>query len=137
MFSVAFDRVANLIVCTASGFQAMDEVRDHIFQLKAMIDRVRPRLGYVRVLVLAQELEVHSPEVVEEGSRLRRRMLALHHPRDRMAYVYSHSLPRMQADRTIEPDRARTFLSEATARAWLMEGHGRGPAAAPPPPASS
>lgn len=119
MFDVAYDPLTGLITCTVSGFLTLEDVRVHMHILRTAMDRARRARSHVRILVLAYDLPVQKSEVAEKGRWIRQQTLALKQG-DRMAYVFSSSLTKMQATRTFDLDHTRAFLSEPEARGWLM-----------------
>lgn len=120
MFDVAYDPLDGLITCRVDGFLTLDDVRAHNRLLRSAVDHARRRRRQIRILILAFDMPPQAPEVAEKGSEIRRQTLALN-PKDRLAYVFSASLSRLQAARTVDSTHERAFQSEPEARAWLKE----------------
>lgn len=131
MFEVSYDAAEGLITCISAGFHRIEEVGEHIRILRSVVECSKREINCARILVLTRKSVVQSTEVIEAASRALRETLAAIGPADRIAFVFSSSLPRMQASRNFDPERARTFLSEQEARTWLMEDRDRRSAIVP------
>jgi len=116
MFSVNYDDNSGIISCTSGGFLTVAEVHECANAVHESMGRSRREFGRVAMLVISNNTAVQSADVMEATKANFRRF----GPGDRLAAVVSSQLAKMQAGRTFDAERFRTFASEGEARAWLI-----------------
>jgi len=116
MFSVHYDDTSGIIRCTSGGFLTVAEVHEYASAVHESMGRSWREFGRVAMLVISNDATVQSAEVMDATNANLRRF----GPADRLAIVVSSQLVKMQAGRTLDGERFRTFASEEEALAWLI-----------------
>src|SRR4029077_20228696 len=97
MTDFRYDESTGIIHCSGGGFWSVEAVQQTGESIQEAMRRSRREFGTLALLVVTNEAQVQTPEVMEATKR---RMQAWG-PDDRIAIVMSSALVKLQAKRTL------------------------------------
>jgi hypothetical protein len=123
MYSFQFHDADGILEVRATGVWTTEMVESYRGDLAIAAEAARKRAGRLMMLFNATDYVVQPQDVATRAQHVERVVL----PGDRIAVLISSSLLKLQARRVLAGwDRIELFVSEDSARAWLLAGGGEG-----------
>jgi hypothetical protein len=119
MYSFHFDDADGILEVRATGIWTADAVESYRRDLLIAAERARKRAGKLKMLFNASSYAVQPKDVAQRAQHFERIVI----PGDLIAVLINSSLLTLQARRVFAGwDRIELFVSEDSARAWLLAG---------------